>query len=114
MKRSLMLVLAVLAMAGEAVAEQCTKDFKNHMVWADGKFGLYLGSGSAWWYPCNVDTSINGVTAESCRAAVGTYLTAKAQGKPITLSYSGTCADLNGSATINSGFTWFGVYWDST
>ena len=112
MKLRIVFVLAVLVMSAEALAEQCTKDFPNHMIWADGNFGLYLGTGGAWWYPCNVTTSINGVTTEACKAALSTYLTAKAQNKQITVSYSGTCTALNGSTSIQSGFTWFGVYWE--
>lgn len=110
----ILIFLATIAITSSAVtanAEQCTKEFPYHFVTATGTFGLYHGVGGAWWYPCSISTTINGVTPESCKAALATYLVAKAQGKPITLSYSGTCAQLNSDVSNFEGFGWFGVYW---
>jgi hypothetical protein len=112
MKTGVAIFALALFVGAPAMAEQCTKDFPNHMMNSDGRFGLYLGNGGAWWYPCSVSTVVNGVTVDACKAALTSYLAAKAQGKPITLSYPGTCAAINGMSTINSdGFYWFAVYW---
>ncbi len=103
-------LLALVAASAATHAEQCTKDFQNYFVRNDGVLGVYQNSG-AWWYPCSMSTTINGVTPEACRAALATYLNAKTQGHAIALSYSGTCAALDSSSNINEGFFWFGVYW---
>lgn len=105
------LMIIVLFTSTAINAEQCTKDFPYHFITSDGTFGLYQGAGGAWWYPCSVSSQKNGVTIEACKSALATYLSAKAQGEPITLSYTGTCADLNSTNSNNVGFIWFGVYW---
>lgn len=109
-------VFAVLAVsfglgARDANAEWCTKNFPYHFVTSDGQLGLYQGQGGGWWYACSISTTLNGVTPESCKAALASYLLAKVQGKPITLSYPGTCAALDGADSNSVGFYWFGVYW---
>lgn len=95
----------------DARAEQCTKEFPYHFVQGDGRLGFYHGVGGAWWYPCSISSTINGVTPEACKAALATYLAAKAQKQPITLRYPGTCALLNSDVSNTDGFDWFGVYW---
>ena len=93
-------------------AEQCTKDFPYRFVQNDGTLGLYFGCGGQWWYPCSVSATRNGVTAESCKAALATYLTAKAQAEPITVRYPGKCEALDScESSVYDGFEWFGVYW---
>jgi hypothetical protein len=109
-------LLSIIALATclfgiTANAEQCTKDFPNHFITSEGRLGFYQGVGGAWWYPCSVSSTINGVTPESCKSALATYLTAKALGKSITLSYPGTCAALSSDTSTDAGFTWFGIYW---
>jgi len=112
MKKVLLLAaLTAVFISMNADAEQCTKDFPNHFVTNDGTLGFYHGIGGAWWYPCSLSATINSVTPEACRAALATYLTAKAQKQPITLSYPGTCALLNSDISHTDGFAWFGVYW---
>jgi len=104
-------VIVLLLAAVNVNAEHCTKNFPYHFIKADGTLGLYQGTGGGWWYPCSVSTLKNGVTPEACKSALATYMAAKAQGKSITLRYSGTCAALNSSVSTQLGFSWFGVYW---
>lgn len=94
-----------------AFAEACQKDFPNHIIMKDGGVAFYKGVGGGWWYPCSLSATINEVSPEACKAALATYLSAKAQGKLITLSYPGTCAALNADSSSTEGFQWFGVYW---
>ena len=105
------LLLAFAAASATTYADQCTKDFPSYFVRNDGVLGLSLGQGGAWWYPCSMSTTTNGVSPESCRAALASYLNAKVQGHAITLSYPGTCTALEGTANLTDGFYWLGVYW---
>jgi len=111
LKIKILILSCLFLMVFNANAEVCTKHFSNHLIAADGSFGLYQGVGGAWWEPCSVSTAKNGVTPEACKSALATYLSAKTQGKPITLSYPGTCAQLNSTSSTPIGFSWFGVYW---
>ena len=111
MRQKMLLTVVLLLLPLSASAEMCTKDFPYHFITADGTLGLYQGVGGGWWLPCSVSSTKNGVSVEACKSALSTYLSAKAQGKPITLSFTGTCAALNSATSTDIGFQWFGVYW---
>ncbi|GLT19420.1 hypothetical protein GCM10007938_32020 [Vibrio zhanjiangensis] len=104
-------MLTIFSFSVQAQSSTCSKNFPYHFVTKDGTLGLYQGSGGAWWYACNISEKKYGVTPESCRAALSSYLTAKAQAKPVTFSVEGTCAPFNSTNSTFQGFNWFGVYW---
>ena len=93
-------------------AEQCVVNFRHYFVRADGYVGFYLGTSGYWWYPCNVSSDANGVTAEVCKSTLSTYMTSKLIKKSITLSWGGICDELTAPTTsiAGRGFNWFGIY----
>lgn len=115
MKRMTVVIfsLAVVAVSSSmnAIADACTKNFPFHFVANDGTLNLYHGVGGAWWSPCSLSTTKNGVTPEACKAALSSYLLAKVQKLPVTLTYPNTCALLDSETSNTDGFIWFGVYW---
>ncbi|MDC5850547.1 hypothetical protein OPW32_15185 [Vibrio europaeus] len=111
MRLLIFIAIVLFSLNAQASPSVCKKNFPYHFVTADGTLGLYQGTGGAWWYPCSISQEKNGVTTESCKAALSSYLSAKAQGKPITFSFMGSCDEINSSKSTTKGFLWFGVYW---
>jgi len=109
MKYLTLLLVGLLSLSSQA--EHCAQDFPNHFIMADGTLGLYP-DGGAWWYPCSVSDTKNGVSPEACKSAFASYLSAKAQNKPVHFSFNGSCSEIGSGTSVNKGFSWFGVYWN--
>jgi len=111
----LTLCAASLAWSAQALADiNCQFSVTN--VGTDTSGDLVVGFGGTDWYLCNLSGSvsvnngygINTVTSAQCSGIFAQFLTARASGQPITLSFHGpaNCA----AASLPANGTWPNPY----
>ena len=111
-KKIIVSVCVLMLFNPVANASQCTVNFRHYFVTNTGTLAFYLNRSGHWWYLCSLEAEINGVSIQSCKSAMTSFLTSKAMNKPLTFTWPGTCDELTSptQSIAGRGFTWLGVY----